>query len=83
MTEEIRMIEKHNACQLLDKPQDKEIIRLKWVYRIKYNDDGLIQIYKACLVAKGYSQQPGVDYNEAFAPVARMKTIRIVLVLAT
>ena len=68
--------------ELVDKPRDKEIIGLKWVYKIKYNEDGSIQKYKARLVAKGYSQQPGVDFNETYAPAVRMETIRSVLALA-
>jgi len=47
MNEDIRMIEKNNTWQLVDKPQDKEVIRLKWIYRIKYNEDDSIQKYKA------------------------------------
>mgnify|MGYP004610905809 CR=1 FL=1 len=82
MDEEIRMIEKNKTWKLVDKPQNKEIIGLKWVYKVKYNEDGSIQKYKARLVAKGYSQQPGVDFNETFAPVVRMETIRTVLALA-
>ena len=66
----------------MDKPQDKKVIGLKWVYRIKYNQDGSIQKYKARLVTKGYSQQLGIDYDKTFAPVVRMKTIRIVLAIA-
>jgi len=59
MDQEIKMIEKNDTWELTDKPEDKDIIGLKWVYKIKYNEDGSIQKYKARLVAKGYSQQPG------------------------
>lgn len=52
------------------------------MYKTKYNEDGLVQKYKARLVAKEYSQQPGVDFNETFEPVVRMETIRTVLALA-
>jgi len=82
MDEEIQMIEKNQTWELTNKPPEKEIIGLKWVYKIKYNDDGNIQKYKARLVAKGYSQQPGVDFNETFAPVVHMETIWTVLALA-
>ena len=82
MDEEIKMIEKNHTWELMQKPEDKEIIGLKWVYKIKYNEDGTIQKHKARLVAKGYSQLPGVDFNETFAPVVRMETIRTVLALA-
>lgn len=81
MNEEIKMIEKNNTWELVEKPEDKEVIGLKWVYKVKYNEDGSIQKYKARLVAKGYSQQPGIDFNETYAPVVRMETIRSVLAL--
>lgn len=82
MNEEIKMIEKNNTWELVEKPGDKEVIGLKWVYKVKYNEDGSIHKYKARLVAKGYSQQPGIDFNETYAPVVRMETIRSVLALA-
>ncbi|XP_057246841.1 uncharacterized mitochondrial protein AtMg00820-like [Beta vulgaris subsp. vulgaris] len=82
MNEEIKMIEKNNTWELVEKPEEKEVIGLKWVYKVKYNEDGSIQKYKARLVAKGYSQQPGIDFNETYAPVVRMETIRSVLALA-
>lgn len=67
----------------MDKPQDKKVIGLKWVCRIKYNQNGSIEKYKARLVAKGYSQQLGIDDDQTFAPVVRMETIRTVLAIAT
>ena len=82
MNEEIKMIEKNNTWELVEKPQDKEVIGLKWVYKTKFNEDGSIQKHKARLVVKGYSQQPGIDFNETYAPVVRMETIRSVLALA-
>jgi len=63
----------------VSKPQDTEIIGFKWVYRIKYNQDGSIQKYRAWLVANGCSQQPGIDYDETFALVVRKETTRTIL----
>jgi len=56
---------------------------VKWVYKAKFNLDGTIQKHKARLVVKGYSQQLGIDYNETFAPIARIYTIRALIALAT
>lgn len=58
------------------------LVGCKWVYRIKYNSDGSIERYKACLVAQGFHQQPGIDYHETFSPVVRPTTVRLVLSLA-
>ena len=82
MDTEISMIEKNKTWELIDKPKDKPVIGLKWIYKTKFNEDGSIQKHKARLVAKGYSQQPGIDFHETYAPVARMETIRTVIALA-
>ncbi|KAM1270370.1 hypothetical protein ACFX2J_031302 [Malus domestica] len=71
MSEEIAMIEKNSTWKLVNRPSDKPVIGVKWIYKTKLNLDGSIQKNKARLVAKGHSQQPGVDFNETFAPVAR------------
>ena len=70
MDDEIGMIEKNKTWELVKLPKEKEVIGLKWIYKTKYNEDGLVQKHKARLVAKGYSQQPGVDFTETFALVA-------------
>ena len=82
MEDEIQVIEKNNTWELTDRPLDKDVIGVKWVYKVKYNADGSVQRNKARLVAKGYSQQPGIDYDETFAPVARMDTVRAIISLA-
>ena len=80
---EIDVIEKNGTWQLVEKLKDKEIIGVKWIYRVKYHSNGRVQRLKARLVAKGYSQQSGVDFHETFAPVARLDTIRTIIPVAT
>jgi len=64
-----------------DKPKQRPV-SAKWVYKIKRNSDGTIERYKARLVARGFTQRPGVDFRETFAPVARMTSIRALLSVA-
>ena len=66
---------------MVEKPKDKEIIGVKWIYRVKYHSDGRVQRRKARLVAKGYSQQPGIDFHETFAPVVHLDTIRTIIAM--
>ncbi|CAL2234204.1 unnamed protein product [Prunus armeniaca] len=79
---EVEMIEKNKTWELVDRPSDKPVIGVKWVYKTKLNLDGSIQKHKARLVVKGYAQKPGIDFNETFAPVARLDTIRTLIALA-
>ena len=82
MDEEIDAIAINNTWDLIDFPNDKNCIGVKWIYKNKLNDDGDVEKHKARLVAHGFSQQLGIDYNETFAPVARLDTVRMVLDIA-
>ncbi|CAL2258162.1 unnamed protein product [Prunus armeniaca] len=69
MQDELQMIEKNGTWKLVDRPSEKPVIGVKWVYKTKLNLDGSVQKNKARLVAKGYAQKPGLDYNETYAPI--------------
>ena len=82
MEEEIRIIEKNNTWELVAIPREREVVSLKWIYKIKLNQEGDIQKHKARLVARGFTQKPGIDFYETFSPVARLETIITVIVVA-
>ena len=81
MQEEIYAIEKNNTWELTTLPPGQRTIGVKWVYKIKHIADGRIKRYKARLVIKGYKQKYKVDYEEVFAPVARLDTVRMLISL--
>ena len=80
--DEINSIKKNKTLTLVELPVGSKAIGLKWVFKLKRNADGSISKYKARLVAKGYVQRHGVDYEEVFAPVARIETVRVIIALA-
>ena len=63
--------------------QKVDVYRTRWVFRNKLNEDGQIVRNKARLVAQGYRQEEGIDFDESFAPVARLEAIRIFLAFAS
>ncbi|GJR61554.1 retrovirus-related pol polyprotein from transposon TNT 1-94 [Tanacetum coccineum] len=63
-------------------PKNQSVIGTKWVYRNKLDENGIVSRNKARLVAQGYNQQEGIDYDETYAPVARLESIRILLAIA-
>ena len=67
---------------LVPLPRGKKAVGSKWVYRVKENSDGTVDVYKSRLVAQGFSQVEGIDFNETFAPTLRYTTLRAMLALA-
>ncbi|CAJ2668515.1 unnamed protein product [Trifolium pratense] len=83
MKEELSQFEKNEVWKLVPAPADHSIIGTRWVFRNKMDENGKVIRNKARLVAQGYNQQEGIDYDETFAPVARLEAIRILLAYAS
>lgn len=83
MDSELQAIERNNTWEWSDLPKGHKAIGLKWVFKVKKDAEGNVVKHKARLVAKGYAQREGVDFDEVFAPVARLETVRVLIALAT
>ena len=80
--EEIDSLSKNETWELVDLPSGKNIVGSKWIFKHKRDANGNINRFKARLVAQGYSQEYGLDYDEVFAPVAKYNSIRTILAIA-
>ena len=82
MQSEIESMGNNQVWNLVDPPDGVKTIECKWIYKKKKDMDGNVHIYKAWLVAKGFWQVQGVDYDETFSPVVMLKSIWIILAIA-
>ena len=82
MQEEFETFQRLKVWELVEKPEGIIVIGLKWIWKNKLDAEGTVIRNKSRLVAKDYSQEEGIDFEESFAPVARSKAVRIFLAFA-
>ncbi len=83
MQDELNQFERNEVWKHIPRPNDYLVIGNKWVFRNKQDENGIVVRNKARLVAKGFNQEEGIDYEETFAPVARLEAIRMLLAYAS
>ena len=81
MQEELNQFKRINVWTLIERPYDNNMIRTKWIFKNKFDEHCIVVRNKERLVAQGYTQEEGIDYDETFAPVAQLEAIRILLVI--
>lgn len=83
MTEELEATEKNHVWTLIPLPPNAKPIGCKWVFKTKRNALEEVERDKVKLVAKGFPQQEGIDYNETFSPVSSKASMRVIMALTT
>jgi hypothetical protein len=82
MQSEMDAVEKNRTWELADLPCGHNAITLKWVFKLKRDEAGAIVKHKARLVARSFVQRKGIDFDDTFAPVAQMESVRLLFALA-
>ena len=82
MKEEFHSLQKNDTWELVILPLGRKLVKCKWVFKTKFDDNEYPLKYKEILLAKGFSRFKGIYNNETFAPVAKMDSIRLVLAIA-
>ncbi|GKE74032.1 retrovirus-related pol polyprotein from transposon TNT 1-94 [Tanacetum coccineum] len=82
MQEELHQFDRLDVWELVDRPLCKNVINLKWLWKNKHDEENTVIRNKSRLVAKGYAQKEGIDFEESFAPVARLEAVRLFIAYA-
>nr|GEY77525.1 hypothetical protein [Tanacetum cinerariifolium] len=77
LTEELHQFDRLDVCELVNRPLCKNVINMKWLWKNKHDEENTVIRNKSRLVAKGYAQKEGIDFEESFPPVARFKAVRL------
>ena len=80
---ELKSLEDAHTWNVVERPRNTNVVSCKWVFKIKKNAAGKINKYKACLVARSFTQQYGVNYDETYVPVACLASLRLILAITS
>ncbi|POM64986.1 Copia protein, partial [Phytophthora palmivora] len=82
MEKELADLQANGTWELVETPTDANVVTSKWVYKIKFASNGELERFKARLVARGFTQKFGVDFEATFAPVLKISSLRLITALA-
>ena len=83
MDKEMIALDKNKIWDLVKLPAGKKLVGNKWVFNKRFNVEGKVENYKACLLAKGYSEVEGIDFGEFFSPIVKITSIRFIFAVTT